>query len=136
MGERATNAEMVREFHQAFNVPVMGTPAFPPQARIDLCLNHIKEELDELQEAVEQRDLVEVADALADLIYVTYSKAFEFGIPIDAVFAEVHASNMRKLDADGRPILRADGKILKPADWTPPDIAAVLGGDAADASAL
>ena len=69
---------------------------------------------------------MEVADALADLVYVIYGAALEYGIPLDRVFAEVHRSNMAKLGADGRPILREDGKILKPDGWTLPNVAAAM----------
>jgi predicted HAD superfamily Cof-like phosphohydrolase len=87
----------------------------------------IEEEVGELADAVRAGDVVGVADALADIVYVAYGTAHVYGIDLDAVLDEVHASNMTKLGADGRPVRRADGKVLKGPHYRPPDIAAVLG---------
>ena len=94
--------------------------------QVELRLALIEEEVGELAEAARAGDLVGVADALADIVYVAYGTAHVYGIDLDAVLDEVHASNMTKLGADGRPIRRADGKVLKGPDYRPPDIAAVL----------
>jgi predicted HAD superfamily Cof-like phosphohydrolase len=120
-----TNAEMVAEFHRAFGVPSLDRPGFP-DGRVSLRINLITEEFVELLLAIGQRDIVEVADALADLLVVTYGTALEFGIPIDEVFEEVHDSNMSKLDENGKPIYREDGKVLKGPNWRPPDIRHIL----------
>ena len=122
-----TNAEMVADWHRAFNVPILDTPTFPSEARIGLRVNLIAEEVSELFAALNNKDIVEVADALADLLYVTYGMALEFGIPIDEVFEEVQSSNMSKLDEDGKPIYRDDGKVMKGPNFRLPDIASVLG---------
>jgi predicted HAD superfamily Cof-like phosphohydrolase len=88
------------------------------QMRIDL----ITEETQELAQALSDNDVVEVADALADLLYVVYGAAHTFGIDIQPIFDEVHRSNMAKVGADGKVIRRSDGKILKPEGWTPPNV--------------
>ena len=85
-----------------------------------------REETEELAEAAERRDVVAIADALADLVYVAYGSAITYGIDLDAVLSEVHRSNMSKLDADGRPLLREDGKVLKSRWYSPPDVQGVL----------
>ena len=123
---------MVRQFHEAFGVPAYDTPRIPPPARQTLRCGLIEEEWWETYHAlmgasVGTHDIVEIADGLADLVVVVYGTALEYGIDLDAVLEEVHRSNMAKLGPDGRPILRADGKVLKPEDWQPPDIGGVLG---------
>lgn len=118
--------EMVREFLHTFGHPVADRPGLVDEATAQLRVNLIAEEADEFAEATRERDLVEVADALADLVYVCYGAALAYGIDLDAVLAEVHRSNMSKLGADGKPILRGDGKVLKSDLFSPPDIAGVL----------
>ena len=86
----------------------------------------IEEEVAELAAASRGGNLVGVADALADIVYVAYGTAHVYGIDLDAVLDEVHASNMTKLGADGRPVRRADGKVLKGPGYRSPDIAAIL----------
>lgn len=121
-----STARQVREFHETYGCPMRESPVLDvPEAPMRLAL--IDEEVAELHEAVEAGDLIEVADALADIAYVVYGAALTFGIDLDAVLAEVHRSNMSKLGSDGRPIYRADGKILKGPRYFRPDIAAVLG---------
>lgn len=87
----------------------------------------IEEEVGELRQAALAGDIVGIADALADIVYVAYGSACVYGIDLDAVLDEVHASNMTKLGADGCPVRRADGKVLKGPDYRPPDIGRVLG---------
>ena len=113
---------MVREFHEKFGVPAPEIPGFPSIQRQRLRWDLIKEELAELERADSIEDLIEVADGLADLVYVICGMALEYGIPLDEVFAEVHRTNMAKV---GGP-LRDDGKILKPEGWEPPNIKAIL----------
>lgn len=118
----------VGDFHRAYGLPMRAEPTAgvgPEQAVLRQAL--IEEEVGELADAVRAGDLVGVADALADIVYVAYGTAHVYGIDLDAVLDEVHASNMTKLGADGRPVRRADGKVLKGPDYRPPDIAAVLG---------
>jgi predicted HAD superfamily Cof-like phosphohydrolase len=86
----------------------------------------IDEELGELREAIGNADMVEVADALTDLLYVVYGAGHAFGINLDKCFEEVHASNMSKLGADGKPIYREDGKVLKGENFFTPDLTKVL----------
>src|SRR5690349_21359929 len=127
-GEAMTPADFVREFHETYGCPMRETPTLDvPEAPMRLAL--IDEEVSELHKAVEAGDLVEVADALADIAYVVYGAALTFGVDLDAVLTEVHRSNMSKLAADGRPIYRADGKILKGPNFFRPNIAGVLGVD-------
>lgn len=121
---------LVAEFHRTFGHPVReGKPSLEHMSieRREMRLNLIREEVGELYYAlVAPGDIVEVADALADLAYVIHGFALEAGIPLNEVITEVHRSNMGKLGADGKPIYREDGKVLKGPDYSPPDIAAVL----------
>ena len=117
----------VGDFHRAYGLPVRSTPTIEVGAdQLELRLALIEEEVGELAEAARAGDLIGVADALADIVYVAYGTAHVYGIDLDAVLDEVHASNMTKLGADGRPSRRADCKVLKGPDYRPPDIAAVL----------
>ena len=118
--------DMVKKFHEVFGLPIHHSPLIPDQDRIELRLRLIREEFDELTGATYAHDLVEIADALGDLLYVIQGMALEFGIPLDLVLAEIHRSNMTKLWPDGKPHTRADGKILKPKDYSPANIAEVL----------
>lgn len=123
-----TNFEMVKEWHKKFGVPVGEHPQHIPNERFNLRVDLLWEELDEYQCAVNEGNLVEAADALADILYVTYGAMVEHGFPADELFAEVQRSNMSKLGADGKPILREDGKILKGPNFFVPDIQRVLDG--------
>lgn len=117
----------VGEFHRAYGLPVRAAPtAEVGAAQVALRLALIEEEVAELAQAARESDLVGIADALADIVYVAYGTAHVYGIDLDAVLDEVHASNMTKLGADGQPVRRADGKVLKGPDYRPPDIAGVL----------
>ena len=115
----------VREFHQAFGQRTGEKPEFPDREERILRRKLITEEFNELTDAEYANDLVEVADALADIIYIVCGTAVSYGIPLDDVFAEVHRSNMAKL-VNGKVIRREDGKVQKPAEWTPPDIRSIL----------
>jgi len=132
--ERSRAAEQVAEFHRIYGLPHRPQPTADigaGQAALRQAL--IDEEVGELREAAADLDIVEIADALADIVYVAYGTAHVYGIDLDAVITEVHRSNMTKLDADGRPIRRADGKILKGPGYEPPNVAKILGvtGDSA-----
>lgn len=112
----------VKQFHVAFKVPTQDRPKFPATDRCKLRVELIREELREFERAIADNDLVAVADALADLLYVVNGAGVEFGIDLARIFEEVHASNMSKLDNQGRAILRADGKVLKSLNYRPPRI--------------
>lgn len=118
----------VKEFHETYGLPALAVTQFPSADRVRLRLELIDEEREELDEALENSDLVEVADALGDILYVVIGMALEFGIPIQKVFDEIQRSNMSKLGADGLPIVREDGKILKGPNYSPPDIRSILYG--------
>lgn len=117
----------VKQWHEKFGVPVLNEPQLPPE-RIQLRLDILEEEIRELREAVEAGDLVETMDALCDIQYLLDGAWLEFGmhrLKSDA-FSEVHASNLSKMGADGKPVLREDGKVLKGPDFFPPDLKRVL----------
>ena len=117
---------MLKEFHEKFGVEGdRKTPGLPHSDLVRLRYDLLSEEFWEYARAANRNDLIEVADALADVVYIAYGTARSYGIPLDAVLAEVHRSNMAKL-VDGKVVRREDGKILKPEGWTPPNIAAVL----------
>lgn len=120
------HSEKVREFHTVFGQPVKPLPGFPADDRVTLRRDLIREEWRELLEALHERDIVAVADALGDLLYVIHGMALEFGIPLDEVVSEIHRSNLSKLDEDGKPIYREDGKVLKGPGYTKPDITGLL----------
>lgn len=118
-------------FHTACDVPILRTPQIPSGDRIELRCKLIDEEINlELLPAMEFGDLPGVADAIADSIYVLVGTALEYGIPLDRVWDAVQAANMAKVDPlTGKVIKRADGKVLKPEGWTPPDIAGILASE-------
>lgn len=118
--------EAVRQFHDAFALPSSERPRLPGPERRQLRADLLAEEYREYCRAEDADDLVAIADALGDMAYIIAGTALEYGIPLAAVFEVIHGSNMAKLGPDGQPIRRADGKVLKPAGWQPPDIAAVL----------
>lgn len=117
--------ELVLKFHETYGLSVKSTPELNIPEK-NLRFELIKEEFEEYAEALENDDFVEVADALADLIYVIYGAAISHGVNLDNVLEEVQRSNMSKLGEDGQPIRRADGKILKGPNFSEPDIATVL----------
>lgn len=117
---------MLREFHEAFGVDGdRKTPGVPSLEVANLRYELLREEFLEYMDAVIDADVIEVADALADIVYLAYGSARSYGIPLDAVLAEVHRTNMAKL-VEGKVLRREDGKVIKPEGWTPPNIAAVL----------
>ncbi len=119
----------VGEFHAAFGAVTRESPEIGDEAVNQLRLRLLQEELDELKEALEKGDVVEVLDALTDLQYVLDGAFLAFGLHglKKAAFDEVHRSNMSKLGRDGKPVLRpSDNKVLKGPDFSPPDLKAVL----------
>lgn len=121
-----TNFERVKQFMNTFGQEVKSSPEFPDLVIQMLRVELIKEELQELQEAIHAKDIVEVADALTDLLYVVYGAGAAFGIDLDACFEEVHESNMSKLMPDGTVKRREDGKVLKGPNFFQPDLKKVL----------
>ena len=120
---------MLRDFHHTFRAHAEDEPTADLTAdTIALRVSLIQEELDEYRKAAEARDLVEVADALSDLMYVVLGTYVAHGLHLHAepLFQEVHRSNMSKLDGDGEPIFRGDGKVLKSARFEPPDLKTIL----------
>ena len=114
-----TNNIKVKNFMEAFGQEVKNKT-------VNLRIELIAEELEELWDACEQKDIVEIADALTDILYVTYGAGHAFGIDLDECFKEVQRSNMSKLGEDGKPIYREDGKILKGPNYSEPDLKSVL----------
>jgi len=115
----------VQDFHRAFGQRIGEKPELPNEDERELRVKLLREEFREYLDGESFNDLVEVADALADIIYIACGTAVSYGIPLDDVFAEVHRSNMAKL-VDGKVIRREDGKIQKPEGWTAPDIKKIL----------
>lgn len=119
-----SNFEKVAEFMNAFGQTVETEPTWTSVSELRYEL--IREELEELREALDGKDIIGVADALTDLLYVVYGAGHSFGISLDKCFEEVHNSNMSKLGADGKPIHREDGKVLKGPNYWKPDLKKVL----------
>ena len=117
-----TNFEKVGTFMKIFGQEIKVSPSFSTEKINNLRLSLIKEELDELIEAMNKRNLVEVADALTDILYVTYGAGHAFGINLDKCFAEVQNSNMSKLDKNGKPIYNENGKVMKGPNYFKPDL--------------
>ena len=111
---------------QKFGQDVKTKPSFPNDKTTNLRYNLIKEELSELNKAIEDRDIVEVADALTDILYVTYGAGHAFGIDLNKCFDEVQKSNMSKLGLDGKPIYSDKGKVLKGPKYFKPNLSHFL----------
>jgi predicted HAD superfamily Cof-like phosphohydrolase len=120
-----TNFEKVGEFMTVFGQEVHGRPTWPSAKIVELRDKLIAEEFKEYREGVDNKDLVEIADALTDLLYVVYGAGHAFGINLDLTFKEVHDSNMSKLGPDGRPMYREDGKIMKGPNFFEPDLSII-----------
>lgn len=120
--------QCVMEFHTAFDLPAAARPdaagVAPELAELRIAL--LVEEVQEFADAAHRGDIVAVADALADIAYVTYGAALTYGLNLDAVLREIHRSNMSKLGPNGRAVKRDDGKVLKPSTYRPPNLEAVL----------
>ena len=117
-----TNFESVRKFMETFGQEIREKASFPNEKIVSLRCDLIKEELDELQEAIKNKDIKEVADALTDILYVTYGAGHAFGINLDKCFAEVQSSNMSKLGIDGKPIYNEKGKVMKGPKYFKPNL--------------
>ena len=117
-----TNFDKVGTFMKTFGQEVKTKPSFSTDKINKLRLDLIKEELNELTEAMNNKDLLEVADALTDILYVTYGAGHAFGINLDKCFEEVQNSNMSKLDENGKPIYNENGKVMKGPNYFKPDL--------------
>jgi len=124
----STNFELAGDFMSSFGQEVLDVPTLPEQNLAKLRLELIREEVEELNVGIEGMDIVEIADALTDILYVVYGAGHAFGIDLDECYHEVHRSNMSKLGADGKPIYREDGKILKGPNYFHPNLKDILDG--------
>ena len=117
-----TNFERVKKFMEVFGQEIKEKATFPNAKITNLRYDLIKEELNELKEAITKQDIKEVADALTDILYVTYGAGHAFGIDLDKCFKEIQNSNMSKLGADGKPIFNEKGKVMKGPNYFKPDL--------------
>ena len=117
-----SNFKDVKIFMEKFGQMVRTKPQFPDDKTMRLRLDLIKEELSELEEAMKTKNLKEVADALTDILYVTYGAGYAYGIDLDQCFKEVQRANMSKLGEDGKPIYNDQGKVMKGPNYTKPDL--------------
>ena len=117
-----SNFQSVKKFMVTFGQEVKNKAEFPNEKITKLRYDLIKEELEELGQAIKDRDIKEVADALTDILYVTYGAGHAFGIDLDKCFKEVQNSNMSKLDTDGKPIYSENGKVMKGPNYFKPDL--------------
>lgn len=117
-----SNFEKVGDFMEAFGQEVLYIPTLPDFNLAALRLDLIEEEVQELRDGFGRSSLLEVADALTDILYVVYGAGHAFGIDLDDCFHEVHRSNMTKLGEDGRPLYREDGKVMKGPNYEEPDL--------------
>ena len=124
-----TNFEKVGAFMKTFGQEVKQSPALSTDKINELRVSLIREELDELIVAMNKKDLVEVADALTDILYVTYGAGHAFGINLDKCFEEVQNSNMSKLDYNGKPIYNENGKVMKGPNYFKPNLEKFLKGN-------
>ena len=121
-----TNFNNVKKFMQTFGQEVQFKASFPDKKIQNLRIKLIEEELSELKDAIKNNDIVEVADALTDILYVTYGAGHAFGINLDQCFKEVQESNMSKLDENGKPIYNENGKVLKGPNYKEPDLKKIV----------
>ena len=117
-----TNFENVRKFMETFGQEIKEKAGFPNDTITTLRFDLIREELDELKEAINKKDIKEVADALTDILYVTYGAGHAFGVNLDQCFEEVQNSNMSKLGDDGKPIYNENGKVMKGPNYFKPNL--------------
>src|SRR6056300_86303 len=117
-----TNFESVKKFMETFGQEIREKASFPEDKITSLRCDLIKEELDELKEAMDNKDIKEVADALTDILYVTYGAGHALGVDLDKCFEEVQNSNMSKLGSDGKPIYNDKGKVMKGPNYFKPDL--------------
>ena len=121
-----TNFECVRKFMETFGQEIKEKAEFPDSNIVSLRYDLISEELQEFKDAIKNNDIKEVADALTDILYVTYGAGHAFGINLDKCFEEVQKSNMSKLGSDGKPIYNEKGKVMKGPNYFKPDLSKFL----------
>ena len=121
-----SNFNKVKTFMNTYGQEVKERATFPENKIVQLRIDLIEEELNELKEAVKNNDIVEVADALTDILYVTYGAGHSFGVDLDKCFDEVQQSNMSKLGVDGKPIYNESGKVMKGPDYFAPDLKKII----------
>ena len=117
-----SNFEDVKTFMETFGQMVRTKPQFPDEKTMQLRYDLIKEEFNELELAMKTKNLKEVADALADILYVTYGAGYAYGIDLDKCFKEVQRANMSKLGTDGKPIFNDKGKVMKGPNYSEPNL--------------
>ena len=120
------NFNKVKAFMNTYGQDVNEKASFPEDTIVQLRVDLIEEELNELKEAIKNNDLVEVADALTDILYVTYGAGHSFGVDLDKCFDEVQRSNMSKLGEDGNPIYNESGKVMKGPNYSAPDLKKII----------
>jgi predicted HAD superfamily Cof-like phosphohydrolase len=117
-----SNFQSVKKFMQTFGQEIKVKAEFPNKKIVQLRYELIREELEELNQAIKNGDMKEIADALTDILYVTYGAGHAFGIDLDKCFSEVQQSNMSKLGSDGKPIYNESGKVMKGPNYFKPDL--------------
>ena len=121
-----SNFNKVKAFMNTYGQDIKEKASFPEDSIVQLRVDLIEEELNELKEAIKNNDIVEVADALTDILYVTYGAGHSFGVNLDKCFDEVQRSNMSKLGEDGNPIYNDSGKVMKGPSYSPPDLKKII----------
>ena len=124
-----SNFNKVKTFMNTYGQDVKEKASFPEDSIVQLRVDLIEEELNELKEAIKNNDIVEVADALTDILYVTYGAGHSFGVNLDKCFDEVQRSNMSKLGEDGNPIYNDSGKVMKGPNYSVPDLKKIIVSD-------
>ena len=124
-----SNFNKVKAFMNTYGQDVKEKASFPEDSIVQLRVDLIEEELNELKEAIKNNDIVEVADALTDILYVTYGAGHSFGVNLDKCFDEVQRSNMSKLGEDGNPIYNDSGKVMKGPNYFAPDLKKIIVSD-------
>ena len=117
-----SNFENVKTFMKTFGQIIRTKPQFPDEETMQLRYDLIKEELNELEQAMKTKNLKEIADALTDILYVTYGAGYAYGINLDKCFKEVQRANMSKLGNDGKPIYNEKGKVMKGPNYSEPNL--------------
>jgi predicted HAD superfamily Cof-like phosphohydrolase len=124
-----SNFNKVKSFMNTYGQDVKEKAEFPENKIVQLRIDLIEEELNELKEAIKNKDIVEVADALTDILYVTYGAGHSFGVNLDECFDEVQRSNMSKLGEDGKPIYNDSGKVMKGPNYFAPNLKKIVNLD-------
>ena len=124
-----SNFNKVKTFMNTYGQEIRDNASFPDKKIVQLRIDLIQEELNELKDAINNNDIIEVADALTDILYVTYGAGHSFGINLDKCFNEVQDSNMSKLDENKQPIYNDSGKVMKGPNYFPPNLKKIIGLD-------